>query len=203
MWICNNCRSLDVSPEKPLRCSVCGAPADKIVPHEVPQVKGAKTLKNLKDAFVAESKAHSRNRAFAFKAELENYPQIAKLFHAIAESEGIHAFNELTFMGGVAETQANLQTAFEKENVATGAYPQFVREANEEGNTEIALTFGLHRDVERIHAKLYEKALEHMLADKSTDYYVCGVCGYVSDSELPDPCPICGAPKERFKKITY
>jgi rubrerythrin len=40
-----------------------------------------------------------------------------------------------------------------------------------------------------------------MLGDADTDYYVCGVCGYVADGALPDECPICGAPKDKFKKI--
>jgi rubrerythrin len=202
MWICSNCRHLEISDDQPERCPVCGAGAEKLMPHEVSQIKGTITLQNLQEAFMSESKAHLRNLAFAIKAEMENYPQIAKLFRAIAEAEGIHAYNELRLLGGVSDTQENLQAAFERENLASNAYPQFIREANDEGNTAVANTFSYHRDVERIHAKLYEKALEHMLAEAITDYYVCGVCGYVSDGVLPDQCPICGAPKERFRKVT-
>lgn len=65
----------------------------------------------------------------------------------------------------------------------------------------VARIFSFARDVEREHAKLYESALERMLADTDTDYYVCGICGYVSDGVLPDKCPICGATKQRFKHI--
>jgi rubrerythrin len=40
-----------------------------------------------------------------------------------------------------------------------------------------------------------------MIRESDTDYYVCGICGYVSDGELPDECPICGAPKEKFRRV--
>ena len=201
IWKCNNCHHLDLAVEKPERCPVCGAEADKLVPHEVPQISGTKTLKNLRMGFIAESQAHQRNQAFALKAEQEGYRQVAKLFRAIAEAEAIHAFNLLRLLGGVSGTQENLESAFERENLATNTYPQFIKEANEEDNTNVARIFSYSRDVERGHAKLYEKALEHMLGDVDTEYYVCSVCGYVSDGEPPDECPICGAPKEMFRKV--
>jgi rubrerythrin len=160
-----------------------------------------KTLKNLKDGFVAESQAHQRNLAFAMKAEQEGYRQVARLFRAVAEAEGVHAFNHLRLLGGVSETQENLETAFERENLASSTYPQFIKEANEEANAHVAMIFSYSRDVERGHAKLYEKALQNMLADESTEYYVCGICGYISDGVIPEQCPICGAPRERFRRV--
>jgi rubrerythrin len=171
------------------------------MPHEIPGIKGIKTPKNLKDGFVAESQAHQRNLAFAMKAEEDGYRQVARLFRAIAEAEGVHAFHHLRLLGGVSDTQENLEAAFERENVASSTYPQFIVEANKEDNAPVARIFSYSRDVERGHAKLYEKALEHMLGDVDTEYYVCGVCGYVSDGVLPEQCPICGAPAERFRKV--
>ena len=201
MWKCTNCHHVEIATDKPERCPLCGAEAGKLVSHEVPGIKGMKTLKNLKDGFIAESQAHQRNLAFAIKAGEEGYRQVAKLFRAIAEAEGIHAFNHLRLLSAVASTQENLETAFERENLASETYPKFIREANEEDNAHVARIFSYSRDVERGHAKLYEKALEHMLGDVETEYYVCGVCGYVSDGELPEQCPICGAPREKFRKI--
>lgn len=202
MWMCTNCRHLEVTAERPERCPVCGATADKFAKYEAPQIKGVKTLQNLQNGFVAESKAHMRDLAFALKAEQEGYLQIAKLFRAIAESEGVHAFHHIELLDAVANTQENLQAAFERENLAKQAYPGFIRDAEEEDNTAAANTFSFHRDVEREHAKLYEKALEHMLGPEVSDYYVCSVCGYVSDGTLPDQCPICGAPQKAFKRIS-
>jgi rubrerythrin len=202
MWKCTNCHHLEIADEKPERCPVCGSEAEKLVPHEVPGIKGTKTLKNLKTGFVAESQAHQRNMAFAMKAEQEDLPQVAKLFRAVAEAEGVHAYNHLRLLGGISDTQENLESAFERENVAENAYPGFIKAANEEGNTAVAKIFSYSRDVEKGHARLYKKALEHMIQETETDYYVCGVCGYVSDGELPDECPVCGAPGEKFRHIT-
>jgi len=202
MWKCTNCHHLEIATERPDHCPVCGVEAEKLVSHEIPGIKGTKTLKNLKAGFVAESQAHQRNLAFAMKAEQEGLPQVAKLFRAVAEAEGIHAFNHLRLLGGVSDTQENLEAAFERENLASSTYPQFIRESNEEDNTSVARVFSYSRDVEQGHAKLYKKALEHMIQETDTDYYVCGICGYVSDGELPDECPICGAPKEKFRHIT-
>jgi rubrerythrin len=202
MWKCSNCHHLEIADEKPERCPVCGSEAEKLIPHEVPGIKGTKTLKNLKTGFVAESQAHQRNMAFAMKAEQEDLPQVAKLFRAVAEAEGVHAYNHLRLLGGISDTQENLESAFERENVAEGTYPGFIKAANEEGNSAVAKIFSYSRDVEKGHAKLYKKALEHMIQETETDYYVCGICGYVSDGELPDECPVCGASKDKFRHIT-
>jgi rubrerythrin len=104
-------------------------------------------------------------------------------------------------LGAASGTQDNLEGAFERENLAANTYPQFIREANEEDNTSVATVLGYSRDVERGHAKLYKKALAHMMAGEEPEYYVCQVCGYVSDGVLPDVCPICGAPREKFRKV--
>lgn len=201
MWFCTHCRHLEISDKKPERCPVCGATGDLIVEHESTKIKGTQTLKNLKEGFEAESKANIRDLAFAIKAEQEGYPAIAGLFRAIAESEAIHAFHHLRLLGVIADTQENLQAAFERENFAADAYPGFIKSAEEEGNRAAATTFGYHRDVEKGHAKLYEKALDRMMDPEGVDYYVCSVCGYVSVGTAPDECPVCGAPRDKFRKV--
>jgi rubrerythrin len=192
---------LEISDRKPERCPVCGADGEKFVKHEISGIRGERTAKNLQEVYAAESKAHQRNLVFALKADQEGYSQIARLFRAVAEAEGVHAYNSLQFLDAISDTQENLHAAFERENLASSAYPRFVIEANEDGDAAVARIFSFVRDVEREHAKLYEKALERTLADTDTDYYVCGICGYVSDGVLPDKCPICGAAKDRFKHI--
>jgi len=201
MWKCTNCHHVELNTDKPQQCPVCGAEAKKLVPHEVSVIKGTKTLENLKAGFVAEAQAHLRNLAFAMKAEQEGYSQVAKLFRAVAEAEAVHAFNHLRLLDAVSGTQENLASAFERESLAISTYPRFIREANEEGNTSAAKGLSYSRDVERGHAKLYKKALAHMMAEEEVEYYVCQVCGHVSDGVLPNECPICGAPKEKFRKV--
>ncbi len=201
MWRCTNCHHVEFGNDKPQRCPVCGAGAGKLIAHEVAAIKGTRTTKNLKTGFVAESEAHLRNLAFAMKAEQEDYPQVARLFRAVAEAESVHAFNHLRLLDAVSSTQDNLESAFERENLAAKIYPQFIREANEEDNAHVATVLSYSRDVEKGHAKLYNQALAHMMAEKEAEYYVCQVCGYVSDGILPDECPICGASKEKFRKV--
>ena len=201
MWKCANCHHVELSSDRPERCPICGAEAEKLVPHEVSGIKGTKTLKNLKAGFIAESQAHLRNLAFAMKADHEDYSQVARLFRAIAEAEAVHAFNHLRLLDGVSSTQENLESAFERENLASNRYPQVVREANEEDNTGVATVLSYSRDVEKGHATLYKKALAHMMTEEEVEYHVCQVCGYVSDGVLPDECPICGASKEKFRRV--
>ncbi len=201
MWLCTNCRHLEIAEVKPEHCPVCGVTADKLVEYSNAKIKGTETIKRLQEGFAAESKANIRDLAFAFKAEQEGFPAIAGLFRAIAESEAVHAFHQLRLLGVIADTQENLQAAFERENYATEAYPDFIKTAESEGNQAVATIFGYHRDVERGHAKLYEKALDRLMDPQGVDYYVCSVCGYVSVGSAPDQCPICNAPKDKFRRI--
>ncbi|MCP4681937.1 MAG: rubrerythrin family protein, partial [Desulfobacterales bacterium] len=62
--------------------------------------------------------------------------------------------------------------------------------------------FSHARDVEDMHAALYKKAMNAMLSDRETEYYVCQVCGYVSEDKAPEKCPVCGAVQGKFKKVT-
>jgi rubrerythrin len=166
---------------------------------------GEKTRSNTYAAFVGEAKAHHRLLAFARKADEENYPQIAKLFRAVADAEGVHAERHLRLLGEavVKSTEENLRSSFERETTVNQVYyPQFIREAEKEGEQAAALTFSQARDVEEGHAALYKRALSAMLRDETHDYYVCQVCGYVAEREPPDQCPICNAKREKFRLVT-
>lgn len=201
MWKCGNCSHLETSTEKPLKCLVCGVGGENIVAHEVASIKGDKTLVNLKMGFEAESKASLRNKNFAMKADQEGFPQMAALFRAVAEAEAVHAYHHLRFLGAISDTQSNLEFAFEHENYAASAYPDLIKTATEENNTAVAKQFSFVRDVEREHAGLYKKAMDHMVSEQTTEYYVCSVCGHIEDGFAPDECPICGAAKNKFTKI--
>jgi rubrerythrin len=75
-----------------------------------------------------------------------------------------------------------------------------IETAKEEGNTVAERTFNFANEVEKIHANLYQKALENMGGLSETDYYVCSVCGHTLEGEPTDKCPVCGAlPKAYFK----
>jgi rubrerythrin len=160
-----------------------------------------RTANNVHNAFVEEGKANQRLLLFAKKAEEEDLPQIAHLFRAVAAAEGVHSRRHFALLEAVADTQTNLERAFQSETAVNGVhYPKMLREAEEDGEEAAALVFSQARDVEDGHAKLYKRALSHLIAETSTEYYVCAVCGYVSQRK-PRACPICNSPKSKFEKV--
>lgn len=163
-----------------------------------------KTEKNLAYAFAAESKASARNATFAKKAEMEGYAQIARLFRAVSEAESVHARRYLMLMRGkIGSTQENLETAFQNEIKANvEEYPRLIEAAAAENHKAALKAFSHSRDVESQHADLYKKAINDMVAERATEYYVCQVCGYISEDGAPDKCPVCGAVQEKFKSIS-
>ncbi len=88
-------------------------------------------------------------------------------------------------------TQDNLQAAF-------------IQEAEAEGNKGAVISFCNANAVEETHHDLYGKALEALEAGKDltpASIYVCDVCGHTAVGEAPDKCPVCGAPKSKFKEV--
>lgn len=163
-----------------------------------------KTRENVYKAFIGEAKAYFRLLAYAEKADEEEVPQIALLFRAIAEAERVHAMRHMNLMKDlvVKDTDTNLEKSFQREkSISENEYPDMLKEAEEEGEKAAVTVFSQARDAEGYHAKLYDRAIYHTIKDKETTYYVCQVCGYVSDGKLPDECPVCGAPKEKFKAV--
>jgi rubrerythrin len=163
------------------------------------------TQGNLREAFAGESQASRRYLFFAEKAEREGHPQIARLFRAAAEAETVHARNHLEAMGGIGTTKNNLEAAIKGENYEfTKMYPGFIEQAKSEGNKKAEITFGYANKVERIHHQLYQKALELLEAGGKLEdepYFVCQGCGNTVAGEAPERCPVCGAPKSKFKKV--
>jgi len=164
-----------------------------------------RTEENIRNAFIGEAKAYFRLLAYAQKADEEEVPQIALLFRAIAEAERVHATRQLNLIKDlvVKDTDTNLENSFQREkSISENEYPEFLRMAEEDGENAAALVFSQARDAEGYHAKLYERAIYDVIKDKVSDYYVCQVCGYVTDKKMPAKCPVCGAPKEKFKTVS-
>ena len=163
------------------------------------------TEDNLKGAFAGESQANRKYLAFAEQADKDGLPQIAKLFRAAAAAETVHAHARLRVLGGIKSTVENLKAALGGEHYEfTEMYPKFIEEAKAEGNKQAERSFHLANEVEKIHHGLYEKALKSAEAGndlEKKDIHICPVCGYTHEGDLPDKCPVCGAPKDKFKKI--
>lgn len=163
----------------------------------------SKTLEDLKAAFAGESQANRKYVAFAQKADLDGYPQVAKLFRAAAHAETIHALNHLRAMGEVKSTAENLQAAIGGENYeVTSMYPDFIKDAEAEDEKRAQTSFRWAWEVEKVHEELYRKALESLSKEMAqVDYYVCPVCGFVHIGSAPERCPVCNTPGKRFELI--
>jgi len=158
--------------------------------------------KNLKEAFAGESQANRKYLAFAKQAEKDGYPQAAKLFRAAAEAETVHAHAHLRTLGEVKSTADNLKAAISGETFEfKSMYPEMIKAAEAEGNKAALRSFTFANDVEKIHAKLYQKALDNLNSLPEVDYYVCSVCGYTCENEAPDTCPVCSAKGKAFFKV--
>jgi rubrerythrin len=111
----------------------------------------------------------------------------------------------LTVLGGIKSTAENLKEAISGEEYEyTKMYPAFIKEAQQEGQTRALNSFNYANAVEKIHHDLYQKALQSLNAGKGLKeepYYVCEVCGNTVAGEAPERCPICGAPRSKFKKV--
>jgi rubrerythrin len=163
------------------------------------------TQENLQAAFAGESQANRKYLAFAAKADAEGFHQIARLFRAVAAAETVHAHAHLRAMNGLGDTRQNLQAAIEGEEYEfTEMYPKFVREAETQGHQAALHSFRSAMAVEKTHHGLYCEALESLKAGRDLEpaaMFVCDVCGHTVVGEAPDTCPVCGAPKSKFKEV--
>jgi rubrerythrin len=162
----------------------------------------SKTEQNLKEAFAGESQANRKYLAFAKQAEKEGHAQVAKLFRAAAEAETVHAHSHLRTLGEIADTEANLKSAVSGETFEfKEMYPDMIAAAQEEGNKSAERSFTFANEVEKVHAALYQKAVDNLGSLEEVDYYVCSVCGYTCEKEPPDTCPVCKAKSKAFFKV--
>ena len=163
------------------------------------------TDQNLQTAFAGESQANRRYLFFAEKAESEGYPQIARLFRAAADAETVHARNHFNAMDGVGSTKENLNAGVIGEHYEfTRMYPPFIEQAKIDEYKRGQITFEWANKVEQIHYNHFQETLKSLDAGqqlKDEPYFVCQVCGNTVGGEAPDRCPICGAPKTKFKRV--
>ena len=175
----------------------------------------------LMSAFGGESMAHMRYLIFAEIAEKEGYPNVARLFRAIAYAEQVHARNHYERLRdlnedakvvagapfGPGSTSKNLELAIRGEEFEVNEmYPAYIAIAESQGEKQAALSFRWALEAEKIHAQLYREAKKAV--DQGRDYeikgyvWVCPVCGHTYvGPEPPEKCPVCGAPKEKYVKF--
>jgi len=175
------------------------------------------TAANLRNAYGGESMAHMRYGIWGDKAEKDGYPNVARLFRAIASAETVHATGHFRELGsepgdalcasgavfGLGPTSQNLQGGINGETFEIAEmYPVYLEGARfqEEKGAERSFNYALQ--AEKTHEELFKKAKGAVDAGKDVDLgpvQVCGICGWTHEGEAPDVCPICGAKKDRFQ----
>ncbi len=162
------------------------------------------SLDNLKAAFAGESQANRRYLFFADKAQKDGYKQIARLFRAAADAETVHARNHLEVIG-IGTTAENLKAAVSGEyHEFTQMYPGFIEQAQSEKSADAENSFTWANKVEKVHHNLYQNALKALESGQKLNdqpYFVCQTCGNTIPGAAPEKCPICGMPREQFKKV--
>jgi rubrerythrin len=160
------------------------------------------TEENVKAALAGESQAHIKYAAFAFKAESENLPNVARAFKANSFAEQVHASNYLKLLGALGSTPDNLAAAvggetFEIEEM----YPSFVVTAQSQGEKAAETYFNWATAAEKVHAHIYREAQQAVAAGQdipSKPIHVCPACGFTMEGDAPDKCPLCSTVKARF-----
>jgi len=152
------------------------------------------------DAFAGESQANRKYLAYAKKAEKDGKTNAAKLFRAASDAETLHALKHFETAGKVHSTADNLKDAVAGEtHEYKDMYPDFLKEAEAEGNKAAALSFTFAMKAEEVHARLYQEALEGLDGTEEVFYYLCPVCGNIEKAR-PGKCSICGVSGDRFIK---
>lgn len=180
-------------------------------------VKNAMTADFLRSAYGGESMAHMRYIFWGDIARKEGFPNIGKLFEAVSYAERIHTTNHFRELGGntasdatvaagavfgVGKTIDNLQGAINGElHEVQQMYPVYLNTAKYQQETGAERSFHFALETEKIHAALFQKALETVKESRDIvlkSVYICPVCGHTILDEAPENCPICGAKKAAY-----
>ena len=171
----------------------------------------SKTKECVQKAYAGESAAYTRYILYAQKAAKQHLPQYETLFYLTAKNELAHAEQWLWLLEkqGLPDTVDNLAVAAAGEHYeASEMYPEFAKQARQEGFEDLALQFENVARIEQHHKERYEamrKAiLDDTLFEKSHPVqWVCQKCGFICEATTaPQKCPVCGEGRFMFAADT-
>lgn len=174
-------------------------------------IKNPMTADFLRSAFGGESMAHMRYLAWSDHALKNDFPNIGRLYKAIAHAEQVHAHNHFRALKdntggfkvdaggefGLHDVAENLVWAIEGERGEVDQmYPVYKNAAEMQGEKEAVLSFHYALEAEKIHVDLFSQAREYALKGNdmpigSDKIYICPVCGFTHIGTPPDNCPVC------------
>jgi rubrerythrin len=178
-------------------------------------VAETKTIENMQIAYKGEKTATAKYQAFAEKAELEGYHNIALLYNAVSAAENIHAINHkaviedagatipiITPKYNVKSTKENLSDDINDEaQEAKTMYPNFLKTAKTAANqiAYLSLTYAMKTELK--HKFFFEQALgdinSNTLNSLPSKYFVCPACGNTYTT-APKHCDFSLTEREKF-----
>ncbi len=182
-------------------------------------LQGTQTEKNLLKSFAGESQARMRYDYFSKQAKKDGLEQISAIFAETALNEKEHAKRFFKFLEGrpveitaiypagkIGTTLENLQASAEGEHEEwSKLYPAFAKTAEDEGFTDIAITFSKIAEVEKAHEERYRKLFENLEVGKvfqreDVVIWKCLNCGYLHEGNSAlEKCPACLHPQAYFQ----
>jgi rubrerythrin len=170
-----------------------------------PDDKGAMTAQNVAAALAGESQASQKYLAFADVADAEGYPNVARLFRAVAFAESTHARNHLSVLGGIGTTAENLKSAWGGETFEIDEmYPAYDAVAKLQGNESARESIRWALKAEMDHQEIYESTLAGVEGKKDFEpepVYVCPICGHTVVGGRPSYCSQCSTDGSYFKEF--
>jgi len=147
-------------------------------------------------------KGAARKNIFALRAEKEKRSDMALFFHALAESEEAQARRLLYLLRGlVGKTEENVAEVMEEElPLLQRRYCNLAEQtARQEGMVSVRHLADQEQKVGKKNSFLLKKTWQGN--GQAAVYHVCSFCGYVHENEAPETCPVCQAPRKRFRRV--
>lgn len=173
-------------------------------------LKGEKTLKNLQTALAGEVMAYTKYQWYAQQALKDGYRVLYDIFNETAANENEHArmWFKALHNGEIPGTVQNLTDAWAGENYEWETmYDTFAKEAEEEGNTQMAELFRKVGEIEHHHRDRYQTMLNEVQGGTvfKRDHkvkWMCLKCGYICEAEeAPLKCPVCQNSQANFQEL--
>jgi rubrerythrin len=158
---------------------------------------------NLTRLFALLSKAAAREKVYAQKAWQDGRPDLSHLLRAISASEAVQAHRLFkTLRGKIDTSEGYLTTIFEQElPLLIEEYAQSMKISHDADSTSMNHALSQLRAASLRLQSFYAANNKELRQEKATKYFLCQFCGYVSENNPPDTCPICGAKKEGFQEV--
>jgi len=170
-------------------------------------LKGSKTEANLMSAFEGESQARNKYTFYAEQAKKDGYEQIGSLFEETAENERAHAQIWFKLLrDGIPNTENALKDAAGGEHYEwSDMYPQFAKDAREEGFDHIAILFEMVAQIEKEHEERFRRLITNIeqgavFTKQGDTVWICRNCGHlVFGKSAPQICPVCTKTQSYFQ----